>query len=89
MQLPPLESVSVGDTLSLLGVPPEAWESAFQGYLAQLLAQHEEELHPNTPARTLTGDEFLDLLILAGRLGAIAGLAAIDTLLPPEPTPPC
>ena len=85
MQLPPLESFCVADILPRLGVPPDAWEPAFQRYLAQLLAQHEEDLHPAIPSRTLTGDQFLQLLVLAGRLGAIAGIAAIDTLRPPEP----
>lgn len=83
--LPPLQSFCLGETLPGLGVNPVAWETAFEEYLAQLLVQHEDDLHPAVPSRTLTGDQFIELVVLAGRLGAVAGIAAVETLRPPEP----
>ena len=85
IDLTPTQSARIGDILPRLGVNPEAWSDVYDLYLTQLFLQHEEELHPNVPARTLSGEEFLKLLILTARLGARAGIAAIDTLRPPEP----
>lgn len=84
-QLPPLQTFSIEDALPHFGVRADAWSFAFEKYLAQLLLQHEEELHPAVPRRTLNDDQLMGLLVLAARLGATAGIAAIDTLRPPEP----